>query len=147
MAALASLMFKSRAGLLLPCQSSLADWVRFASKKAGGSSKNLGGKSPGRRYGFKKTDGNFVHAGNILATQRLMRWQPGAHVGIGTNNTLYALEDGIVRFTKEVYVPAPRSSETFKVITKLPTGTVLYKTFINVVPNKQEGKFKLVGMF
>lgn len=76
-----------------------------------------------------------------------MRWQPGAHVGIGTNNTLYALEDGIVRFTKEVYVPAPRSSETFKVITKLPMGTVLYKTFINVVPNKQEGKFKLVGMF
>uniref|UniRef100_A0A4W5JPE6 Large ribosomal subunit protein bL27m n=1 Tax=Hucho hucho TaxID=62062 RepID=A0A4W5JPE6_9TELE len=147
MAALASLMFKSRAGLLLPCQSSLVDWVRFASKKAGGSSKNLGGKSPGRRYGFKKTDGNFVHAGNILATQRLMRWQPGAHVGIGTNNTLYALEDGIVRFTKEVYVPAPRSTETFKVITKLPTGTVLYKTFINVVPNKQEGKFKLVGMF
>ncbi|XP_064868779.1 large ribosomal subunit protein bL27m-like isoform X2 [Oncorhynchus nerka] len=91
--------------------------------------------------------GNFVHAGNILATQRLMRWQPGAHVGIGTNNTLYALEDGIVRFTKEVYVPAPRSTETFKVITKLPTGTVLYKTFINIVPNKQEGKFKLVGMF
>nr|XP_029496020.1 39S ribosomal protein L27, mitochondrial-like [Oncorhynchus nerka] len=135
MAALASLMFKSRSGLLLPCQSSLVDWVRFASKKAGGSSKNLG------------TDGNFVHAGNILATQRLMRWQPGAHVGIGTNNTLYALEDGIVRFTKEVYVPAPRSTETFKVITKLPTGTVLYKTFINIVPNKQEGKFKLVGMF
>uniref|UniRef100_A0A8C8M6A5 Uncharacterized protein n=1 Tax=Oncorhynchus tshawytscha TaxID=74940 RepID=A0A8C8M6A5_ONCTS len=78
---------------------------------------------------------NFVHAGNILASQRLMRWQPGAHVGIGTNNTLYALEDGIV------------STETFKVITKLPTGTVLYKTFINIVPNKQEGKFKLVGMF
>ncbi|XP_070981440.1 large ribosomal subunit protein bL27m-like [Oncorhynchus clarkii lewisi] len=141
MAALASLMLKSRSGLLLPCQSS-------ASKKAGGSSKNLGGKSPGRRYGFKKTDANFVHAGNILATQRLMRWQPGARkVGIGTNNTLYALEDGIVRFTKEVYVPAPRSTETFKVITKLPTGTVLYKTFINIVPNKQEGKFKLVGMF
>ncbi|KAJ8013455.1 hypothetical protein DPEC_G00029970 [Dallia pectoralis] len=147
MAALTSLMFKSRAGVLLPCQFSLVDRVRFASKKAGGSSKNLGGKSPGRRYGFKKTDGNFVHAGNILATQRLMRWQPGAHVGIGTNNTLYALQDGVVRFTKEVYIPPPRSSETIKVITKLPKGTVLYKTFINVMPNKLEGKFKLVGMF
>uniref|UniRef100_A0A673L1U9 39S ribosomal protein L27, mitochondrial n=1 Tax=Sinocyclocheilus rhinocerous TaxID=307959 RepID=A0A673L1U9_9TELE len=56
--------------------------TRFASKKSGGSSKNLGGKSAGRRYGYKKQDGNFVHAGNILATQRkgLMRWQPGAHV-------------------------------------------------------------------
>uniref|UniRef100_A0A8B9NR43 Ribosomal protein L27 n=1 Tax=Apteryx owenii TaxID=8824 RepID=A0A8B9NR43_APTOW len=54
--------------------------VRCASKKAGGSSKNLGGRSPGKRYGAKKVDGTFVHAGNILATQRLIRWHPGAHV-------------------------------------------------------------------
>uniref|UniRef100_A0AAQ4RQB2 Mitochondrial ribosomal protein L27 n=1 Tax=Gasterosteus aculeatus aculeatus TaxID=481459 RepID=A0AAQ4RQB2_GASAC len=80
MAALASLMLKSRAGLLGPGQAALLDSVRSASKKAGGSSKNLGGKSPGRRHGFKKQDGNFVHAGNILATQRLMRFHPGAHV-------------------------------------------------------------------
>ncbi|XP_056405536.1 39S ribosomal protein L27, mitochondrial isoform X3 [Hyla sarda] len=55
-------------------------WIvaRGASKKAGTSSKNLGGKSAGRRYGFKKLDGEFVHAGNILATQRLMRWHPGS---------------------------------------------------------------------
>lgn len=45
-------------GLLVPGQLSLLDSVRFASKKAGGSSKNLGGKSPGRRYGFKKQDGS-----------------------------------------------------------------------------------------
>lgn len=123
--------------------------------------------------------GNFVHAGNILATQRLMRYHPGAHVGLtlsaqqcsftgpemctaslcsssvllplpqvgmGTNNTLFALEDGHVRFTKEVYVPPPRSLEATQVITKLPRGAVLYKTFINVVPVKQEGKFKLVDM-
>ncbi|XP_062331080.1 39S ribosomal protein L27, mitochondrial [Osmerus eperlanus] len=147
MAALTSLMLRTRTGLLLPCQCPLVDAVRFASKKSGGSSKNTGGKSPGRRFGCKKMDGNFVHAGNIVATQRSTRWHPGAHVGIGTNNTLYALEDGIVRYTKEVYVPPPRSPETFKVITKLPRGTVLYKTFINIVPKKQEGVFKLVGMF
>ena len=46
------------AGVLVPGQTSLIDSVRFASKKAGGSSKNVGGKSPGRRYGFKKQDGN-----------------------------------------------------------------------------------------
>uniref|UniRef100_A0AAZ1XIE5 Large ribosomal subunit protein bL27m n=1 Tax=Oreochromis aureus TaxID=47969 RepID=A0AAZ1XIE5_OREAU len=132
--------------LLIPGQLSLLDSVRFASKKAGGSSKNLGGKSPGKRYGFKKQDGNFVHAGNILATQRLMRYHPGAHVGMGTNKTLFALEDGYVRFTKEVYVPSPRSPEATQVITKLPRGAVLYKTFINVLPVKQEGKFKLVDM-
>ncbi|XP_071402736.1 large ribosomal subunit protein bL27m [Centroberyx affinis] len=146
MAALASLILKSRTGLLTPCQSSLIDSVRFASKKSGGSSKNLGGKSPGRRYGFKKQDGNFVHAGNILATQRLMRYHPGAHVGMGRNNTLYALEDGVVRFTKEVYIPPPRSPEATKVITKLPRGAILYKTFISILPTKQEGKFKLVDM-
>lgn len=48
------------AGLLVPSQSFLLDIVRFASKKAGGSSKNVGGKSPGRRYGFKKQDGNYI---------------------------------------------------------------------------------------
>uniref|UniRef100_A0A3B3DTP4 Large ribosomal subunit protein bL27m n=1 Tax=Oryzias melastigma TaxID=30732 RepID=A0A3B3DTP4_ORYME len=146
MAALASLSFKSRAGLLIPAQSSLLDLLRFASKKAGGSSKNVGGKSPGRRYGFKKQDGNFVHAGNILATQRQLRYHPGAHVGMGTNKTLYALEDGCVRFTKEVYVPPPRSLEASTIIPKLPKGAVLYKTFINVMPVKQEGKFRLVDL-
>ncbi|KAM9715900.1 large ribosomal subunit protein bL27m [Menidia menidia] len=146
MAALASLMLKSRGGQLVPTQSYLLDSVRFASKKAGGSSKNIGGKSPGRRYGFKKQDGNFVHAGNILATQRQMRYHPGAHVGMGTNKTLFALEDGYVRFTKDVYIPPPRSSEATSVITKLPKGAVLYKTFINVLPVGQESKFKLVDM-
>ncbi|XP_028264034.1 large ribosomal subunit protein bL27m [Parambassis ranga] len=146
MAALTSLMLKSRAGLLVPGQSTLLESVRLASKKAGGSSKNLGGKSPGRRYGFKKQDGNFVHAGNILATQRLTRFYPGAYVGKGKNNTLYAMEDGCVKFTKEVYIPHPRSRAAARVITRLPQGAVLYKTFINVMPVKQEGKFKLVDM-
>ncbi|XP_020788963.2 39S ribosomal protein L27, mitochondrial [Boleophthalmus pectinirostris] len=146
MAALTSLVLKSRAGLLLPGQSLLLDSVRFASKKAGGSSKNLGGKSPGRRYGFKKQDGNFVRAGYILATQRHLRYHPGAHVGMGTNNTLFALEDGHVCFTKEVYIPPPRSTESKDVISRLPRGTVLYKTFINVLPVKQEGKFRLVDL-
>ncbi|XP_078427001.1 large ribosomal subunit protein bL27m [Cetorhinus maximus] len=120
--------------------------LRYASKKAGGSSKNLGGKSPGRRYGWKKADGDFVHTGNILATQRLIRWHPGANVAIGRNKTLVALEDGIVRYTKEIYITPPRSLETMKVISRLPKGAVLYKTFINVIPNRQEGCFKLVDM-
>ncbi|XP_028990006.1 39S ribosomal protein L27, mitochondrial isoform X2 [Betta splendens] len=146
MASLLSLMIMPRSGLFMPSQPFLLDFVRFASKKSGGSSKNVGGKSPGRRYGFKKTDGNFVHAGNILATQKAMRYHPGAHVGIGTNKTLFALEDGYVRLTKEVYIPPPRSLEATQVITKLPKGAVLYKTFVSVLPVRQEGKFKLVNM-
>ncbi|XP_063819269.1 large ribosomal subunit protein bL27m [Pseudophryne corroboree] len=123
-------------------------WIlaREASKKAGTSSKNLGGKSPGRRYGYKKLDGEFVHAGNILATQRVMRWHPGSQVGIGRNKSLFALEDGIVRYTKEVYIPHPRSSDSRDVICKLPFGAVLYKTFINVIPKPKQHSFKLVDM-
>ncbi|XP_054608560.1 39S ribosomal protein L27, mitochondrial [Dunckerocampus dactyliophorus] len=147
MAALTYLIFKCKPGLLDPGQPFLLASLRFASKKSGGSTKNLGGKSPGKRYGLKKHEGNFVHAGNILATQRTMRYHPGAHVGMGTNKTLYALEDGHVRFTKEVYVPPPRSEEACKVITQLPAGALLYKTFINIFPVKQEPKFKLIGLF
>ncbi|XP_066474392.1 large ribosomal subunit protein bL27m [Tiliqua scincoides] len=133
-------------GQLLSFPPTSAAAVRFASKKSGGSSKNLGGKSPGKRYGFKKLDGVFVHAGNILATQRVIRWHPGAHVGMGRNKWLYALEDGIVRYTKEVYVPPPRSKESREVICQLPKGAVLYKTFINVVPTGEVGSFKLINM-
>uniref|UniRef100_A0A8C0HE02 Large ribosomal subunit protein bL27m n=1 Tax=Chelonoidis abingdonii TaxID=106734 RepID=A0A8C0HE02_CHEAB len=96
--------------------------------------------------GYKKTEGAFVHAGNTLATQRIICWQPGAHVGMGCNKSLYALENGTVRFTKEVYVPPPRSQESREVICPLPKGVVLYKTFINIVPTKEVRSFKLVTM-
>ena len=65
---------------------------------------------------------------------------------MGRNKTLYALEDGIVRYTKEVYVPLPRSSESREAICCLPKGAVLYKTFINVIPVTEVGSFKLVTM-
>ncbi|XP_078510590.1 large ribosomal subunit protein bL27m [Lissotriton helveticus] len=125
---------------LTQCQS------RWASKKSGGSSKNRGGKSPGKRYGTKTLDGKFVHAGNILATQRVIRWHPGAHVGMGRNKTIFALEEGIVRFTKEVFVPPPESPDSTEVICRLPKGAIIYKTFINVVPTPQVARFRLVDM-
>lgn len=65
---------------------------------------------------------------------------------MGHNKWLYALEDGIVRYTKEVYVPPPRSKESKEMIPQLPKGAVLYKTFINVVPTEEVGSFKLVNM-
>ncbi|EAW94622.1 MRPL27 isoform 2 [Pan troglodytes] len=63
--------------------------VRYASKKSGGSSKNLGGKSSGRRQGIKKMEGHYVHAGNIIATQRHFRWHPGAHVSCSVAAPLF----------------------------------------------------------
>lgn len=67
-------------------------------------------------------------------------------VGMGRNKWLFALENGIVRYTKEVYVPPPRSKESKEVICQLPKGAVLYKTFINVVPTEEVGSFKLITM-
>lgn len=67
-------------------------------------------------------------------------------MGLGKKKCLYALEEGVVRYTKEVYVPNPSNSEAVDLVTKLPEGAVLYKTFVHVVPAKPEGTFKLVAM-
>ncbi|XP_033032966.1 39S ribosomal protein L27, mitochondrial-like [Trachypithecus francoisi] len=120
--------------------------VRYASKKTGGSYKNLGGKSSVRCLGIKKMEGHYVHAGNIIGTQNHFRWHPGAHVGLGKNKCLYAPEEGTVRYTKEVYVPHLRNREAVDLITRLPNGAVLYKAFGHVVPAKLEDTFKLVAM-
>ncbi|XP_053423813.1 39S ribosomal protein L27, mitochondrial isoform X4 [Nycticebus coucang] len=137
---------RTRAAALLSPSPATALAIRNASKKTGGSSKNLGGKSSGKRFGIKKMEGHYVHAGNILGTQRRFRWHPGAHVGLGKRKCLYALEEGIVHYTKEVYVPNPRDSQAVDLVTRLPKGAVLYKTFVHVVPAKPEGTFKLVAM-
>ena len=69
----------------------------MAQKKAGGSSRN-GRDSAGRRLGVKRTDGQYVRAGNILVRQRGTPIRPGENVGIGKDHTLFAMVDGVVRF-------------------------------------------------
>lgn len=69
----------------------------MAHKKGVGSTKN-GRDSASKRLGAKRADGQFVLAGNILYTQRGTKIHPGANVGRGGNDTLYALIDGTVRF-------------------------------------------------
>uniref|UniRef100_UPI00358FE606 large ribosomal subunit protein bL27m isoform X2 n=1 Tax=Myxine glutinosa TaxID=7769 RepID=UPI00358FE606 len=117
--------------------------VRWASKKSGKASRNQGKKPRGKAYGWKIGEGAFVRAGHIIATHRLIRWHPGSFVGMGRRNVLYALEDGVVRYTKEVYVPRPKTTEGWFLTQNLPKGSVIYKTFINVVPTPQEGRFRL----
>ena len=70
----------------------------FAHKKGGGSTKN-GRDSNAKRLGPKRADGQFVKAGNILVRQRGTHIHPGVNVGKGTDDTLFATVDGIVRFT------------------------------------------------
>ena len=71
----------------------------FAHKKGMGSTKN-GRDSESQRLGAKRADGQFVLAGNILYRQRGTHIHPGNNVGIGSDDTLYALVDGTVRFEK-----------------------------------------------
>ena len=69
----------------------------FAHKKGVGSTKN-GRDSESKRLGVKRADGQFVLAGNILVRQRGTKIHPGVNVGIGGDDTLFALTDGVVRF-------------------------------------------------
>ena len=69
----------------------------FAHKKGMGSTKN-GRDSESKRLGVKRADGQKVLAGNILVKQRGTHIHPGANVGKGSDDTLFAKIDGIVRF-------------------------------------------------
>ncbi|RYG61892.1 MAG: 50S ribosomal protein L27 [Alphaproteobacteria bacterium] len=70
----------------------------MAHKKAGGSSRN-GRDSEGRRLGVKLFGGQQAIAGNIIIRQRGTAVHPGQNVGCGRDHTLFALVDGVVKFT------------------------------------------------
>lgn len=72
----------------------------FAHKKGVGSTKN-GRDSESKRLGPKRADGQFVKAGNILFKQRGTKIHPGLNVGIGNDDSLYALVDGTLRFERK----------------------------------------------
>ena len=71
----------------------------FAHKKGVGSSKN-GRDSESKRLGVKSSDGEFVLAGNILVRQRGTKIHPGANVGRGKDDTLFAKLDGVVKYER-----------------------------------------------
>ena len=71
----------------------------FAHKKGMGSTKN-GRDSESKRLGVKRGDGQFVLAGNVLVRQRGTHIHPGNNVGKGSDDTLFALVDGNVKFER-----------------------------------------------
>ncbi|MCI8369603.1 MAG: 50S ribosomal protein L27 [Clostridia bacterium] len=71
----------------------------FAHKKGTGSSHNGRDSNP-KMLGVKRADGQFVLAGNILVRQRGTKFKPGNNVGIGKDDTLFALIDGKVKFER-----------------------------------------------
>ena len=72
----------------------------FAHKKGMGSTRN-GRDSESKRLGVKRADGQEVLTGNILVRQRGTKIHPGTNVGIGKDDTLFALVDGVVRFERK----------------------------------------------
>jgi large subunit ribosomal protein L27 len=73
----------------------------MAHKKGAGSTKN-GRDSNAKRLGVKKFGGETVVAGNILIRQRSFSVKPGKNVGIGKDNTLFAIVNGTVHFKKQM---------------------------------------------
>ena len=71
----------------------------FAHKKGMGSTKN-GRDSEAKRLGVKRADGQAVVAGNILVRQRGTHIHAGENVGRGSDDTLFATADGVVRFER-----------------------------------------------
>ncbi len=90
----------------------------MAHKKGVGSTKN-GRDSEAQRLGVKRFGGEIVRAGNIIVRQRGTKFHPGNNVGKGSDDTLFALLDGIVKFerknktrTKVSVYPATAESQT-----------------------------------
>ncbi len=72
----------------------------MAHKKGVGSSRN-GRDSQAQRLGVKRFGGQIVRAGNILVRQRGTKFHPGNNVGKGSDDTLFALIDGVVQFERK----------------------------------------------
>ncbi|MBX2993143.1 MAG: 50S ribosomal protein L27 [Bacteroidetes bacterium] len=86
----------------------------MAHKKGLGSTRN-GRDSNAQRLGVKRFGGEMVTAGSIIVRQRGTAFRPGTNVGIGSDDTLYALSDGVVNFKKY--------SKAKKVVSILPKVT------------------------
>lgn len=71
----------------------------MAHKKGQGSTRN-GRDSHAQRLGIKATGGQFVTTGSIIVRQRGTKWKPAKNVGVGRDDTLFAICDGIVTYRK-----------------------------------------------
>lgn len=65
------------------------------------SSTKLGRDSEAKRLGVKRFGGQLVQAGDIIIRQRGAKWEPGQNIGVGGDDTLFAMVDGHVKFIKK----------------------------------------------
>lgn len=91
----------------------------MATKKSGGST-SLGRDSQSKRLGLKKTDGEWTKSGSIIIRQRGTKYHPGLNVGIGKDDTLFALESGFVKFTTRKLRKFDNSLKSTKIVNVIP---------------------------
>jgi len=87
----------------------------MAHTKAKGTTK-LGRESESKRLGIKITDGGVVKAGEIIIRQRGTKFRPGINVKRGSDDTLYALKNGLVRFSKKQKTRFDGNKKPIKVV-------------------------------
>ncbi|KPJ20404.1 39S ribosomal protein L27, mitochondrial [Papilio machaon] len=121
----------------------IVDFVRNASKKTGGSTRNTNCKVRPKHRGWKVQDGHIVPAGKILATQRTTRFHPGLNVGFGRNGTLFAMEAGKVVVTCEKFEPNWDHTWVQRNYAGR-TNQNIFKKYYNVIPEPQHNRFKLI---
>ncbi|XP_071479775.1 large ribosomal subunit protein bL27m-like [Diadema antillarum] len=129
---------------LNPCVLTVNSCIRWASKKASSSKRNTGGKSPGKRLGPKKQDGHWAYENQVLVKQKMyFRIYPGQFVRTGRDKTLVAQVAGTVRFTKERWHPK-KTTPFGQSIAPTLSDKEMERTFVNIVPEEEIGRFKLV---
>lgn len=92
----------------------------MAHKKAGGSTA-LGRDSQAQRLGVKLSGGQFAQRGAIIVRQRGTKIRPGENVGMGTDHTLFALTNGIIKFTDKKMKRYDGKMRWSKIVNVLPT--------------------------
>lgn len=91
----------------------------MAHKKAAGST-SLGRDSESKRLGVKITDGEWAKAGSIIIRQRGTKYHPGLNVGIGKDDTLFALQAGFVKFTTRKLKKFNNTLKSSKIVNVIP---------------------------
>jgi large subunit ribosomal protein L27 len=91
----------------------------MAHKKAAGST-SLGRESESKRLGVKITDGEWAKTGAIIIRQRGTKYHPGLNVGIGKDDTLFALKGGFVKFTTKKLRKFNNTLKSSKIVNVMP---------------------------
>jgi large subunit ribosomal protein L27 len=91
----------------------------MAHKKAAGST-SLGRESESKRLGVKLTDGEWAKTGAIIIRQRGTKYHPGLNVGIGGDDTLFALKSGFVKFTTKKLRKFNNTLKSSKIVNVIP---------------------------